>query len=952
MVGSLLEYETVEAEEVRAILDGPPVRSDASGTRSLPRRDTPTERPAADEPQARRKADALSPENLAGTGMIARDRRRAVAMLALASSSLARAGGAAMRSRPARCRAAALTFSIPIRRSARRRSGCGSARPARATTTRRRASHDLAATAAAVAPLASGKSLYALVHTVGGELNIEVYPDIVGIGAVVPASAARRVVAAMTAAYFAPAVDDAAVKTARANAAVLGVQQRYESDTTLHDLLFGKSSRRSGALSAAADHGCAADEHFDGAGRALLRSALSASANAMLTLTGNVDASSIDAVTDGSGPGAMDAPFDSTLAPVRRRRRPRPVRSTAWAWPGSVRRSPMKRRRPRSISSPIISFASRPASCRKALDRARSDALVAGQFITLHDPGVMVVTIGGERRKAGRAARARARSSAAATAGRADVRRGARSVSLSRRRGYANAAAARRQSRLVYAPKATSSYAPGIRNGTYEQPARSLDPAVRRGHRSPISRKPVVVDLVATTPQKERPVKRRSRSRRSPRSRSRFRPICARARRVPFRRRASRAVAARRSCSQTDSAAALVGVDAGRSRRTRSPDDEAERPGGARRARRFCARRWPERRVAMPLEEAIAARGGSIRFTVDPGDVRFYVEALAADAPAVLDLFRSAIAAPDFSPATVRDARIALVRQIAQNQQVALQVGFDMLNAASSRAGQCRVARAGNARVARAVVLRRRARILSRVLSSRRRTRQRGGATRRARVAARSRRWPPRCPTARPSPVPVRVAGAERRVARNRRASRHRVAVADRAISGAEGRQPRFRADARAGGVHAAHALGHRASPGRRLADVRVALRRRGVRIRSRAGEPRAVRQWRADRQSEPRVRNGALRRRTCWPRRGCRARSKSSRPRRPAISPTMRRRWKRARGSRRFLARKVRRPISSIARSQAIAATTPADVQRVARTYLGNPTIALVLPRGTEITD
>jgi predicted Zn-dependent peptidase len=30
----------------------------------------------------------------------------------------------------------------------------------------------------------------------------------------------------------------------------------------------------------------------------------------------------------------------------------------------------------------------------------------------------------------------------------------------------------------------------------------------------------------------------------------------------------------------------------------------------------------------------------------------------------------------------------------------------------------------------------------------------------------------------------------------------------------------------------------------------------------------------------------------------------------------------------------------------QAIASTTPADVQRVARVYLGNPSIALVLPR------
>jgi len=84
------------------------------------------------------------------------------------------------------------------------------------------------------------------------------------------------------------------------------------------------------------------------------------------------------------------------------------------------------------------------------------------------------------------------------------------------------------------------------------------------------------------------------------------------------------------------------------------------------------------------LEDAIAAHGGSIRFTVDPSDVRFYVEVLAEDAPAVLDLLRTAIASPDFSPATVRDARAALVREIAQTQQVALQVGLDMLNAASS----------------------------------------------------------------------------------------------------------------------------------------------------------------------------------------------------------------------------------------------------------------------------
>lgn len=91
--------------------------------------------------------------------------------------------------------------------------------------------------------------------------------------------------------------------------------------------------------------------------------------------------------------------------------------------------------------------------------------------------------------------------------------------------------------------------------------------------------------------------------------------------------------------------------------------------------------------ATMPLEQAVAASGGSVRFTIDPDDVRLYVEALAADAPATVALVRQALAAPDFGPATVRDARSTLTHQLAQSEQhsqYALQVGLDMLNQASS----------------------------------------------------------------------------------------------------------------------------------------------------------------------------------------------------------------------------------------------------------------------------
>ncbi len=132
---------------------------------------------------------------------------------------------------------------------------------------------------------------------------------------------------------------------------------------------------------------------------------------------------------------------------------------------------------------------------------------------------------------------------------------------------------------------------------------------------------------------------------------------------------------------QIDESASLVGVElvirAGLNRQTLKENGLAALTAQ-------CLLRTPVGTPPMPLEEAIAANGGSMRFTVDPDDVHFYVESLAADAPAVLALVRQALAAPDFSPATVRDARATLGRRIALSQQWALDVGLDMLSAASS----------------------------------------------------------------------------------------------------------------------------------------------------------------------------------------------------------------------------------------------------------------------------
>jgi predicted Zn-dependent peptidase len=334
---------------------------------------------------------------------------------------------------------------------------------------------DLAATAAAVAPLASGKSLFALVHSVGGELNVEVYPDIVGIAVVVPASAARRVVAAITAAYYAPAVDDVAVKTARANAAVLGVQQRYETDATLHDLLFkqiftgGPAHYPPLPTSVAQITSVSTAQISDYAKRAFR------SENSILALTGNVDASSVTAVTDGSGAGRMDPPYDSTLAAV-------PASATALGLVGGIGLAwigpPITDEKAATALDFIADYLFRDETgvVSKALDQAAKDALVVGQFITMHDPGVMVVTIGGDHAQAARD-RVIGALSAMRTPLDAQTFNAAREAFLYHIASDTETPQERADNLGWYGVEGDPTYAPGIVDGTYARSVRALDPA-------------------------------------------------------------------------------------------------------------------------------------------------------------------------------------------------------------------------------------------------------------------------------------------------------------------------------------------------------------------------------------------------------------------------------------------------------------------------------------------
>jgi predicted Zn-dependent peptidase len=135
---------------------------------------------------------------------------------------------------------------------------------------------------------------------------------------------------------------------------------------------------------------------------------------------------------------------------------------------------------------------------------------------------------------------------------------------------------------------------------------------------------------------------------------------------------------------QRDAASALTGVEyfvrAGLDRQSVSENGLAaltaesllhmpvtfDRPGGG--------------TATVPLADAIAASGGSIAYTMDGHDVRFYIEGVAGSEDALLQLFAGVLAKPSFSPDVVRDARNALQRKLDENQQIALQVALEMLD--------------------------------------------------------------------------------------------------------------------------------------------------------------------------------------------------------------------------------------------------------------------------------
>ena len=350
----------------------------------------------------------------------------------------------------------------------------------------------LAATAAAAATLESGKSLVGLVRSVGGRIAINVYPDLVDISASVPASSARRVVAAMSAAYFAPAIDDDALKIARTDVAVLSAQEHFSPDDLLHDALFAQLF-----VSGPAHYAPIPADLSDLKGITLDQVKTFAqhafrSANATFALAGNVDTTLLDAVTAGT-PGSADPPIASSLAAAPADKTINAaVTGEGLAWTGP----PIADERAATALDFVADYLFRDQTgvVSKALDPTGDD-YVNGQFITLHDPGVMLVTIGGSKPAAVEAKVLGAINSLTTPLDAASFA-AAREAFIFHLASDSQAPTEQADNLGWYAEEGNSGYAPSDDASSYWKAARSLDPDYVASVVKKYLAHPVVVHLI------------------------------------------------------------------------------------------------------------------------------------------------------------------------------------------------------------------------------------------------------------------------------------------------------------------------------------------------------------------------------------------------------------------------------------------------------------------------
>lgn len=332
----------------------------------------------------------------------------------------------------------------------------------------------VAATAVAASERLHGTSLAELTRNLGGSLTINAYSDVVSIAASAPAASSRALVRALTAAYFTPTVSANGFRSAVRDEAVAIEEKTFEPHLALREMLFAQLFREGPA------HYALTPDSTD-ALAALSAERVNAFAarafrpqNAILTLAGNVVAADVAVAAAGPPGAAMDAPFDSqTASPGAAVVKTGSLDGVGLGWIGP----PIVQTRAATALDFVANYLFDPLSgtVSRALVRDDPAASVEGQFITLHAPGILMVTISG-------GSRVRAKDGVLQAVTALSQPLPSQTFEAARRAFAYRIAADTATAQAVadnagwYAAENDPSYAPGDPSGTYAQNVASLNP--------------------------------------------------------------------------------------------------------------------------------------------------------------------------------------------------------------------------------------------------------------------------------------------------------------------------------------------------------------------------------------------------------------------------------------------------------------------------------------------
>jgi predicted Zn-dependent peptidase len=255
-----------------------------------------------------------------------------------------------------------------------------------------------AATVTASMPI-TGTPLARLIDRWGGRISVSAYPDSVAVTALVPADHVAQAVRAMTGSFFAPVTTAEGLQVAQRYATEDAVFRSFAPDAiedALGAALFADGPVHDGTIGSAAAMG---DIKLDRV-RAFAERAFRP-ANAILVLTGNVDARALANVA--SRPGAVASAAEAA-APQNARTGAAPVSregniaGTGLGWLGPPITAEADATALDFVADAL--FAPKTGTVSKALGTLK--ATVSGKFVTYRNPGLFLVTISGDDAAAAR----------------------------------------------------------------------------------------------------------------------------------------------------------------------------------------------------------------------------------------------------------------------------------------------------------------------------------------------------------------------------------------------------------------------------------------------------------------------------------------------------------------------------------------------------------------------